>query len=84
MVYKSDLFSPRQTLPRRSTEGNFDGLTDNQVDRLIELGIPLLLGGGGIAARVRGDKNIYTPKGIPGQNKPEQTIIGDDGNIDII
>ena len=64
--------------------GNFDGLTDNQVDKLIEAGLAIALGGGAITGRAIGDKSIHTPKGLPGQDKPEQVIMSDDGHIDIL
>ena len=59
-------------------EGNFDGFTDQQIDRMIDLVVPVVLGAGGIGARLKGDKEIYTPKYMPGHHKPEQVIMEDD------
>lgn len=59
------------------------GITDAEVDKVLDIAVPLILGGGGIAARARGDKEIFTPKGLPGQDKPEQVIIAEDGHYDI-
>jgi hypothetical protein len=64
--------------------GNFDGLTDDQVDKLLDAGIVVVLGSGGVAARVKGSKDIYTPKNLPGADKPEQVIMAEDNHIDII
>ena len=62
----------------KQCEGNFDGLTDEQISKIIDIGLPVALGAGGVAARLKGDDKIYTPKYMPGHHKPEKVIIEDD------